>query len=195
MTSSRSTVLVAIAFGAVAGAAGALMAPHKAPETRAEPPSSIATSTAAASPMNSVAPATPPQPSGSSAPHRDFVAEAIAPLQKDPSTLQRTELGCARGNPDDCLLVGDYYARGNQNDHERRAHIYRRQAVVLYGQKCHDRWPSACRILSSLFARGIGVRRDNHTAEALLQRSLQLCRANPKRTCVRQGNDVPPDLR
>lgn len=125
----------------------------------------------------------------------DPVTEALKPLRTDPAALQHAELGCARGNPDNCLLVGDWYARGHQDDHSRRALIYRRRAIVLYAEKCHDRWPSACRILSGLYEKGIGVPRNSRTADALLQRSLELCKAHPSRPCVRQGAEVPPDLR
>jgi hypothetical protein len=135
-------------------------------------------------------------PSSAPSAEPDPVAKAIAPLRQDPSVLSHTELGCARGNPDDCLLVGDFYARSEKvDDHHKRALIYRRRAIVLYAEKCHDRWPAACRVLSSLYAKGIGAPRNNRTAEALLQRSLELCKAHPNRPCVRQGLQVPPDLR
>lgn len=109
--------------------------------------------------------------------------------------LLHTELGCARGSPDDCLLVGDYYSHSDENNHKKRALIYRRRAIVLYAQKCHDRWPAACHVLSGLYARGIGVPKNNRTADALLQRSLELCKAHPGRPCMREGPDIPPDLR
>lgn len=195
MTSSRSTVLIAIAFGAVVGASGALMSARTGPETRAEPPPSNTAAPAASPATDSVGPAAPAATSSTPQQRPDPVAEALVPLRTDASVLRHTELGCARGNPDNCLLVGDYYSRGRQNDHARRALIYRRRAIVLYAQKCHGRWPAACRVLSSLYDKGIGVPRNNRIAEALLERSLELCKAQPKRPCMRQGADVPPDLR
>lgn len=172
------------------------MSGRPAPDTRAEPAPSTAPTPLPEPAPASAEPAAAPAPSSAAPTRPDPVATAIAPLLKDPSLLSHTELGCARGNPDDCLLVGDFYARSDKkDDHHKRALIYRRRAIVLYAEKCHDRFPAACHVLSSLYAKGIGVPRNNGTAAALLQRSLELCKAHPNRPCVRQGLQVPPDLR
>lgn len=201
MSSSRSTVFIAIVIGALVGAVGAVMSQRAGPETRAEPPplatTAPPTANPAAAPKASTAattgPAVTPVGSSSAAAGTDPIAEAIAPLKRDPAVLSRTELHCARGNPDDCLLVGDFYARSDvKDDHMKRALIYRRRAIVLYAEKCHDRWPAECKILSHLYEKGVGVPRNNRTAEALLQRSLELCKAHPTRPCVREP---PPDVR
>ena len=198
MTFSRSTTFVAIAFGALLGAAGAVMSQHHDTSPAPEPPLPPITRAASPRPVppgSATDAAEPVEASSAVAPPADPVAEAIAPLQQDPDALLHTELHCARGNPDECLLVGDFYARSDKGDHKKRALIYRRRAIVLYAEKCHDRWPAACYILSRLYEKGIGVPSSSRTADALLQRSLELCKAHPSRPCVTEGATVPPDLR
>jgi TPR repeat protein len=106
------------------------------------------------------------------------------PLPAGEAALERAKRSCARGDSDDCMRVGVIYQTGRGVDASPTvARDFFSQARRRYSQRCEGHDALACLYLSHAFAEGIGVERNEATAQGLRRHAKNLCKLRPQPVC------------
>ena len=153
--------------------------PSANPGTSADPSAS-----AAATAALSVSVAT----SASSAP-APAVAADTTPLPATKEALLRAEMRCDNKNAAACILAARSYEAGSPSPADpEKATKYRKIALNFWISQCDHNSPTACATLADMYRAGSGVPQSERNADALVQRTRELCHFNDVPVC----HTLPP---
>ncbi|HEY4159380.1 MAG TPA: hypothetical protein VGM29_14830 [Polyangiaceae bacterium] len=108
-----------------------------------------------------------------------------APLPSTKAELLRVEMRCDQKDAAECDLAAAAYEQGSAGVTDpAKAANYRKIALTHWLSQCDKNSPTACITLADRYRAGNGVPQSDRNADALIERSRELCKVNPAAACA-----------
>ena len=116
-------------------------------------------------------------------------AAELLPLPTSKEALLRAEMHCDQRKAEACIVAARSFEGGSAGvTAPDKAAKYRRIALTAWISQCDHNSAAACATLASMYRAGSGVPLSDRNADALVERTRELCRFNDAPVC----HELPP---